>query len=207
MFTMILCASLAVGGSDSVANIRQHLIKQIKKEYKVTRADAWTIADAVVRSSKRYDVPMEMILSVIAAESAFNKNAISDKGAVGLMQVMPSTGEYIAKRIRPGEYVLDDIRTNIRFGTWYLKHMHNKYKDWSLAVRAYNCGPGRTDKVLAGKYDYPQETKEYHDKVMATALIIQMAMPYVMEENDNTTGQTNTENQTNGLLVARASVP
>jgi len=203
MFIALLCVGMIAGGNNP-SDFKKEIVKQIKKEYKVARHDAWVIADAVVRNSERYGVPVEIILSVIGAESAFNNDAVSPVGAVGLMQVMPTTAEYIAKKIRPGEYNIKDARTNIRFGTWYLARMQKKYNDWALAVRAYNCGPGRTDKVLAGKYDYPQETKDYHDKVMAKVLVIQMAMPFIVpvvvstESASKTTGTTNIASATGG---------
>ena len=82
------------------------------------------------------------------------------------MQLMPQTAAEVAKHLNVKKYNMFEIRDNIRFGTWYLKQMHNIFDDYSLAIRAYNCGHGRVNKVLTGKYNYPSETKDYYGKIM-----------------------------------------
>ena len=164
-------------------DVRKEIMKQIASTFFINRADAWTMADAAIRNSKRYGVPLELILSVAAIESAYNKNAVSSMGAIGVMQVMPDTAAFIARNIGVKTYDIHDIRTNIRFGTWYLKYLNQRYHDYSLAVRAYNCGPYCVDKVRAGIIrDYPRETRAYHIKVLETVTVIEAAMPYIVAE-------------------------
>jgi len=74
------------------------------------------IAGSIHEASQRFKLPPEMILAVIRIESAFDINALSDKGAVGLMQILPSTGQEIARDLRidwPGEGILRDPQANI----------------------------------------------------------------------------------------------
>lgn len=179
ILSTLFCMSMAMHNGSPQSHTKFEMAKTISKKYHISRGDAWTIVDSAMRYSKRYDVPIEVVFAVITAESAFNKNAVSRVGAIGLMQVMPRTAHQIAVEVKCGKYDIRNIDTNIRFGTWYLKQMKKRYGNYALAVRAYNCGPKRVDKVLAGLSDYPEETKDYHDKVIALAIVSQMAMPYL----------------------------
>ncbi len=84
-------------------------------------------------------------------ESAYIQNVRSGAGAVGLMQLMPRTARYVAglqgKRNWQGD--LTDAATNIGFGTYYLRHVMNKFDDHQvLATASYNAGPSRVDQWL-----------------------------------------------------------
>jgi hypothetical protein len=126
------------------------------------------VASAIVDYSDQYDVPINVVLAVSKRESNFNRKAVSHAGANGLMQIMPETGKEIAADIGKRRYSLFDIRDNIRFGTYYLKKMLYRFDgDLELAVRAYNCGPTYTEKVVAGEYqNYPEETVKYLEAVL-----------------------------------------
>src|SRR2546425_5554107 len=81
------------------------------------------IAASIHEASRRYKLPPEMILAVIRIESAFDINAQSDKGAVGLMQILPSTAQEIAQELRMewrGDQILRDPQANIEMGAYYL---------------------------------------------------------------------------------------
>ena len=70
-------------------------------------------------------------------------------GAVGLMQVMPSTGDWIAEQIDLGDYDLWDPDTNVSLGTWYLNYTHEEWDGNSmLAIASYNAGPGNVAEWL-----------------------------------------------------------
>lgn len=109
-------------------------------------------------SGKR-NIPASLVRSVISAESGFDPNAVSPKGAMGLMQLMPST-------------VMDlgvedpfDPEDNIKGGTALLKNLLDSYKgDYKMALAAYNSGKGTVDKA-GGVPDY-KETKDYVKKVI-----------------------------------------
>jgi soluble lytic murein transglycosylase-like protein len=124
------------------------------------------IAASVYRASSRYNVPPEMILAVIRIESAFDVNAQSNKGAVGLMQILPSTAQEVAQELRMdwrGEDLLRDPSANIEIGTYYLTKLIGQFNDLSVALAAYNHGPGRIAELEEAKASLPMD---YSEKVL-----------------------------------------
>ncbi len=88
-----------------------------------------------------------MVQGLIRQESGFDSAIRSRAGALGLMQVMPGTGQGIARSLGVSGHSLSDPETNIRFGTWYLASTHRRWQDNSLlAVASYNAGPGNVAK-------------------------------------------------------------
>ena len=123
------------------------------------------IEDALLRE----ELPIELrALPII--ESALQPTAVSPAGAVGLWQFMPSTGKSYGLEINS---LVDERRDPVRAteaACRYLKDLYAIYNDWTLAIAAYNCGPGNVNKAIArsgGKtfweiYDYlPRETRGY----------------------------------------------
>lgn len=106
-------------------------------------------------AANTYNVDPVLIASVINAESGFRRNAISSKGAVGLMQVMPPTAEWIAEKINIDidSKTLEDPHTNILIGTYYLNYLLDKFNDLRTALIAYNAGEGKVVTWLTdGRY-------------------------------------------------------
>ncbi|MGH8163972.1 MAG: lytic transglycosylase domain-containing protein, partial [Rhodanobacteraceae bacterium] len=111
-----------------------------------------------------------MVRAVIGQESGGNPNAVSPKGATGLMQVMPATAESMGYSAAD---LLDPVK-NQQIGTQYLHQQLGKYGDRRLALAAYNAGPGRVDSLRAqygGSYDdiaphLPTETQNYVPSVV-----------------------------------------
>ncbi|MDE6370083.1 MAG: transglycosylase SLT domain-containing protein [Duncaniella sp.] len=106
-------------------------------------------------------MPIELeYLPVI--ESAINPNAVSKAGAVGLWQFMPATGKGLGMEINSLVDERRDPRISSRNAARYLKQLHDIYNDWSLAIAAYNCGPGNVNKALrrAGVEDNSVENKK-----------------------------------------------
>lgn len=99
------------------------------------------------------------ILSMIKQESNFDPNAISSKGAGGLMQLMPETAKSL------GVTDINDPRQNIAGGSKYFAQMMDKFKKPELAVAAYNAGPGAVTKY--GGIPPYDETQNYVDKVLS----------------------------------------
>ena len=98
--------------------------------------------DQIETACEIYDVDQAVVFSLINVESHFNKNALSSKGAVGLMQVMPSTAQGLAKEIGvEGEYDLQNPDDNIMFGTYYISKLIDKFEILETALAAYNAGP------------------------------------------------------------------
>jgi len=112
------------------------------------------------RAAEHYDVGFGLIKAVIHAESAFNPRAVSRKGALGLMQLMPGTARDL------GVSNVFDPEQNIRGGTRYLQEMLELYNhDLSLSLAAYNAGPAAVDRC-GGVPPFP-ETRRYIRHVFA----------------------------------------
>jgi soluble lytic murein transglycosylase-like protein len=101
-----------------------------------------------------------LILAVIAVESDFEPRAVSPKGAVGLMQLMPHTGEIFGASIRQ----LFDPGMNILAGTRFLAECLERFMDERLALAAYNAGPSRV--ALYQAIPPIRETRLYVAKVL-----------------------------------------
>ena len=122
-----------------------------------TAYDRW--APYVAEASQRFGVPAHCIRAVMQQESIGDKGAVSPKGAMGLMQVMPETYAELRLRYHLGAdpYV---PRNNILAGAAYLREMHDRFgPDGFLA--AYNAGPGRYDDYLKRGRTLPEETRNY----------------------------------------------
>lgn len=98
-------------------------------------------SNAVARASQEYALESELIYAVIRAESNFNQNAVSRSGAVGLMQLMPSTIDFI-KKSSSIRVEIDDAEGNIRMGCWYLSYLMKKFGSLTETLAAYNAGEG-----------------------------------------------------------------
>lgn len=127
------------------------------------------IAAIVSEASQRFGIPERWISAVMARESDRNPVAISTKGALGLMQLMPSTWQILRARLDLGPDPFDP-HDNIIAGTAYLRALYDRYGvDGFLA--AYNAGPGRYEDWLKTGRPLPHETMLYVARLMSmTAL-------------------------------------
>jgi len=108
-------------------------------------------SELVEKYAKQYDVPENLVYAVIRTESSFNPKAVSRAGAVGLMQMMPSTFRWLTDDILAEgleDDALYDPEVNIRYGTYYLRRMYDRYGDWETALASYNAGSGNVDSWL-----------------------------------------------------------
>jgi len=97
-----------------------------------------------------------LVAAIIKTESNFQPRATSPKGARGLMQIMPSTGDWISQQINgkpvPPEKLFD-VETNVSLGTWYLSDLLGEFKgDLILVIAAYNAGRGNVKNWLHSKH-------------------------------------------------------
>ena len=111
--------------------------------------------DTIMEYSEEFSVDPYLIAAVINTESDFNLEAKSPKGAIGLMQIMPDTGAWIGEKLEVKDYSEADLykaSVNIRFGTWYLKFLSDKFDgNEELLLAAYNAGSGNVNKWLANR--------------------------------------------------------
>jgi len=93
-----------------------------------------------------------LLAAVIYVESRFDPQAESAAGAVGLMQLLPDTAKGIALRTGGERFVVADLRDpeiNVRYGSWYLDHLRDRYDDTRLMLAAYHAGQGNVDRWRA----------------------------------------------------------
>jgi len=134
---------MAMSPDEMVALLASHDVHNLPRDFV-------PIASAVNEASRRQGVSPELVLAVIEAESEFRGDAVSNKGAVGLMQLMPDTAEELAAELDmrwTGGDLLLDPRANINLGTLYLRKMMRSFDDLDHALAAYNRGPYATPPV------------------------------------------------------------
>ena len=120
---------------------------------------AHPIADYFAEAARRFGVPVSWIRAVMGAESAGDTHAVSRKGAMGLMQIMPDTWSELRGRYGLGRDPFDP-HDNILAGAAYLREMHDRYGSPGF-LAAYNAGPQRYEEYLAGIRALPAETRAY----------------------------------------------
>ena len=113
-------------------------------------ATVYSIRSTIKKYAKEYNVDEYLIYAIIKAESNFEQDAVSHRGAKGLMQLMYSTAEDIAKRIgiELNEENILEPDININLGTKYISMLIQKYNNTNLALAAYNAGSGNVDKWI-----------------------------------------------------------
>ena len=135
-------------------------------------------SDYVELYAEQYDIPPHMLYAVIKTESGFDSAAVSHKGAVGLMQFMPDTFDWLTNEML-FEHLADGMRydpeTSVRYGAYLLSHLYKRYGNWQVALAAYNAGIGNVDGWLqnaeyadgeGGLKSIPfKETRNYIKKV------------------------------------------
>ncbi len=103
----------------------------------------------VEEQAKINQVDQNLVFAIIKCESGFNAGAISDKGAVGLMQLMPETAEFIAQKLSVQAYDLTNAKDNVTLGVAYLRYLIDKFGE-EVALYCYNAGEGRVKRYLDG---------------------------------------------------------
>jgi soluble lytic murein transglycosylase-like protein len=133
--------------------------------------DPWQ--SLIAESAQRFDLPASWIGAVLLAESVGNPHAVSPKGAMGLMQIMPGTWTELRAQLALGNDPFDP-RDNILAGAAYLRRMRDRY-GYPALFAAYNAGPARYDEHLKTGAPLPIETQSY---IAALAQVpVDAAMP------------------------------
>ena len=117
----------------------------------LSRSELGRVARTIAAEARRAGFSPEFVLAVIRVESGGDPFAISPKGALGLMQLLPDTGRGVAQEVGlrwDGPRTLFDPVVNVRLGVTYLERLRARYGNLSLALAAYNWGPTRVSEML-----------------------------------------------------------
>ena len=117
----------------------------------LSRSEIRELADVVIEEADRHGIDTGLILAVMHVESSCYHRAVSPVGALGLMQIMPATGEELASQHGipwHGPATLFDPAINVKLGVAYLKELSDRYQQLPTALAAYNWGPGHIDRRL-----------------------------------------------------------
>lgn len=116
--------------------------------------------DEILTHAREYGLDPYLVAAMIHCESGNRSDVVSYKGAVGLMQIMPDTGEWIADKLAVEDFdvsMLYEPSVNVRMGCWYLAYLTNRFSGNMVnAIAAYNAGHGNVDKWLADP-DYSRD--------------------------------------------------
>ncbi len=142
-----LAVAICVSGSAFAGNVPDY-VRCLTGDTKSARCDTairnwWQHYPTVVDAAKSEGIDPALLLAVVAVESRFNNQAVSPVGARGLAQIMPMTGRTLGVA---DEAWLHHPSTNLRASARYLSQMWWQFKNWELALAAYNAGPGAVQK-------------------------------------------------------------
>jgi soluble lytic murein transglycosylase len=123
----------------------------------------------IAAHARNYRLEPALLAAVIYQESKFRPDVKSSSGAIGLMQLLPDTARGIAVHTGGSKFVVKDLynpELNVRYGSWYLRHLLDKYHDEKTALAAYNAGQQNVDTWLktGGRIRF-SETRAYVDRV------------------------------------------
>ncbi len=113
--------------------------------------DELKLAQVILVESAANKVDPVFVLALIKTESGFFNFSKSFRGAMGLMQILPSTGRELAAKLKlkwDGDHTLLNPFLNVKIGVHYLSSLKDRYNDTDLTLTAYNAGPGNTDSRI-----------------------------------------------------------
>jgi soluble lytic murein transglycosylase-like protein len=155
----VLYSNISRSGSKAVTKEKASALRDDAKAVQNKPHAIGAFHRVAEEKAMKHNVDPKLVQAVISAESNWNPNAVSQKGAVGMMQLMPKT----ARDMGVGNPLNAD--ENIEGGVKYLKYLLNKFRgNLALALAAYNAGPSLVEKV--GKVPSIPETVKYVRKVM-----------------------------------------
>jgi soluble lytic murein transglycosylase-like protein len=146
-------ASPVPGDDEGAAGPTVHRAIRYLKERSsgLSEAEIEQVAATIVRDANHRRIDPNLVMAVIHIESRGNAYALSPVGAMGMMQIMPPTGEELAAQLDipwRGPQTLFDPLLNVRLGIAYLEQLESRYGSMATALAAYNWGPGRIDSRL-----------------------------------------------------------
>lgn len=146
----------------------ERFVGEIMQKHGRAGVDSRYIAHLIVEESFKANYDPLFVAAVIKSESSFNPNAVSNRGAIGLMQIMPDTGRYLTGDPKSSwkNDKLRDPAYNLRLGISYLKRLEGLFGQKKRVLIAYNWGPGNLERALKksdGKI--PDQTLKYASKI------------------------------------------
>jgi len=175
--TFILGAFTYVGASGRVA-IKEKIFSYLK-ERKVSSNDEKLIkiANSVYEEAKDFEIDYRLVLAVMKVESNFKSDAISKKGARGLLQIKPSLAKHVSKETGvsiKSPKCLEEPEKNIRIGVSHLSWLMDKFENINTALHAYNVGLG---KVKPSTSDDNGPDTRFTRKVLTEYQLIKNSLP------------------------------
>lgn len=156
--------------------------------YPAKNFDLWTIRrnfepveyrEYIEFYAHKFSLDPDLLAALIYVESRFDAGAESKKGAVGLMQLMPSTAIWVAEKLKKEDFKLNDLNNpelNIKFGSWYFNYLYQKFEgDLIKSLAAYNAGAKNVELWLESGWNGSieekipfQETDDFVRRVIST---------------------------------------
>ena len=158
---------LTSGIQDREKGIKE--IRKILERYPTGLANVTKeeLAEVIYEEATRYNHDPKFILALISIESSFQNWSVSERGAKGLMQIMPYVAQSLAQEIGiewGGDRTLFNPFLNIRMGIYYLSQLVLDFDDIGIALAAYNCGPTYVKSLIEKKQRIPDD---YYRKVLS----------------------------------------
>lgn len=145
-----------------------YILKYILKfSNQISYSDALRLSKLIREECENYGLDPFLILSVIEVESEFSPKAVSPSGAIGLMQIMPETAEFIAGELGvsiDGAKSLYNPLINVRFGIYYISFLVNRFKSIEWALAAYQSGP---NSLSTTQESFGKQLPDYVKKVIS----------------------------------------
>ena len=144
-----------------------------------------TYAPEIRAAAAEFSLDPAYVASVVLAESSFDAEAVSSVGAIGLMQIMPDTGEWIAGKLEDEPFDVQRLyqpEVNLRYGCWYLRFLLDRYDgDMYTASTAYHQGQGRVDQWL----EDPQYSQDGRTLTAISSAVTDTYVNRIMESYAN----------------------
>lgn len=151
-----------------IAREVQYVRELISISRKIPRESLTPLAHAIVRKSREENIDPILVASIIRVESRFKPHVRSNKGARGLMQLLPSTAKEVARKNSKSVSDIHDIDSNIELGINYLRYLEEKFNgSLELALVAYNWGPGNLDRALETSSPIPDQPLRYAKEILS----------------------------------------
>ena len=148
---------------------------QLRRSFEVIQYE-----DYILKYAEKNAIEAELLAAIIYVESRFDQSSESFRGALGLMQIMPATGAWIAEEIGVDDFEVEDLfdpETNIKLGSWYFAYLYDRHDGHLVkSLAAYNAGQNTVRRWMRSgwqgeieDYEIPfAETDKYVRRVLST---------------------------------------